>query len=107
MEKTKAAIVGLAAVVAALVLFSGAVYATGGQFMNSRTQSGNMLPGSSYGGSMMGGFGYPSGMMSGPGGMMGGRGSMMGGYSAQMMGSNGTGYQCHEYMEQYYNSTSP
>ncbi len=103
MENKNVAVLVLAVSAAVLIAASGA-YAMGVHAA---------VPGNSYGygvgQSMMGGSSaYSGGMMGGSTGRIGG---MMGGYG--MMGSwNGTGSMCehmeqmHEYMQQYWNSTT-
>ncbi len=84
MENTKAAILVLAIAAALIVAASGA-YAMGMQ--TTRT---NSYQGTPYGGMMGGSPGYT-------GGMMGGYGTM---------GSGCGSYAMHQYMSQYWNSTT-
>lgn len=91
MENKKAAILVLA-VVAAVAITAGGVYALGGQ----AGRTGYSVPGSSYGPWM--GPGMTGRYGGSPGGMMGGYG-----YPG-MMGSGG--HWMYQYMQQYWNSTS-
>ncbi len=102
MDKRNIVVIGLIAILAAVVVSAGVAYGANG-FQSSTY--GGMMGRSQYGGSMMGGGG-----MMGSGGMMG-QGAYQGNYMQQYMqqhwNSTSMPYEgCYQFMQHYWNSTS-